>query len=90
MAALGGSMFGIVGVPRHVMQVIMGGTGIVLGLWPSVACAIGVFRPGPFTSPWWAATAVLTAAWFLVLGLRLAVTGVRGARAQTPSVESVT
>ncbi|HEX4779931.1 MAG TPA: hypothetical protein VH301_04210 [Usitatibacter sp.] len=77
MAALGASML-CTEAPGHAAQRVLGVAGIALGLWPAVACAAGVFRPGPFTSPAWATTAVLTAAWFLVAGLGLVVTGVRG------------
>src|SRR5204863_3578149 len=33
----------------------------------------GIFLPGPFTSPYWNATAVSTAFWFLVVGVFLLV-----------------
>ena len=47
--------------------------GISLGAWPFVAWATGIFLPGPFTSPYWNATAVSTAFWFLVVGVFLLV-----------------
>ena len=47
--------------------------GIALGLWSFLAWAIGWFRPGPFTSPYWNITAVSTAAWFLAVGVLLLV-----------------
>jgi hypothetical protein len=68
MAALGSSMISGAGPVRAVKQII-GATGILLGAWPTVAWAIGVFDPGPFTSRWWALTALLTTAWFMALGL---------------------
>jgi len=40
--------------------------GLVVGLWPLAAWATGVFRPGPFTSGTWTATAILTSLWFTV------------------------
>lgn len=89
MAAFGASIF-CIDAPRKLARWAMGGVGIALGLWPAVACAVGVFRPGPFTSPAWAPTAVLTAAWFLLLGSSLVVTGVRGKPALDPALEPVT
>lgn len=89
MAAFGTSIL-CIEIPRHVGRWLLGVPGVVLGLWPSLACALGIFRPGPFTSPAWAATAVLTAAWFLVLGFRLAVAGARGKPAGNAAVGSVT
>ena len=47
--------------------------GITLGAWPFVAWATRIFLPGPFTSPYWNATAVSTAFWFLVVGVFLLV-----------------
>jgi hypothetical protein len=47
--------------------------GISLGAWPFIAWATGIFLPGPFTSPYWNATAVSTAFWFLVVGVFLLV-----------------
>ncbi|HST02463.1 MAG TPA: hypothetical protein VLJ84_12465 [Usitatibacter sp.] len=89
MAAFGVSIL-CIDVPRHATQWVLGSTGIALGLWPSAACALGIFRPGPFTSPAWTATALLTGAWFLLLGLRLIVTGARGAAHRNHAVGPVT
>jgi hypothetical protein len=71
MAALGGSsIIGVTGRARVAKQVI-GATGILLGVWPAVAWAIGVFDPGPFTSRSWPPTALLTTAWFMAMGVIL-------------------
>ncbi|MBO6574004.1 MAG: hypothetical protein JJ896_01190 [Rhodothermales bacterium] len=45
--------------------------GFLVGLWPLVAWIMGPFRPGPFTSGTWAATAILTSAWFVVASVVL-------------------
>ena len=45
--------------------------GFLVGLWPLVAWAAGIFRPGPFTSSSWTATAILTSCWFLVAAVAL-------------------
>ncbi len=42
--------------------------GVLLGAWSFIAWATGMFLPGPFTSPYWNATAVSTAFWFLAVG----------------------
>ena len=69
IAALGGSsMVGVTGRARVAKQVI-GAAGILLGAWPTVAWAIGVFDPGPFTSSLWPLTALLTTAWFMAMGI---------------------
>lgn len=44
-------------------------SGLALGLWPLVAWAQGTFEPGPFTSPLWNTTALLTSVWFLMTGI---------------------
>ena len=49
----------------------LGVSGILLGLWPLVAMATGLFLPGPFTSPLWLPTVVLTSVWFSGLGVML-------------------
>lgn len=65
---------------RRVGSTVLGVVGVALGLWPLVAWAAGVFRPGPFTSPAWIPTAVLTALWFAVLGTLLLAGRVGAAR----------
>lgn len=47
--------------------------GILLGSWPFIAWATGIFIPGPFTSRYWNVTAVSTAFWFLAVGVFLLV-----------------
>ena len=71
MAALGTSgIIAATSVSRaRLVRQITGAAGVVLGAWPTVAWAIGVFDPGPFTSRWWALTALLTAAWFVAMGI---------------------
>jgi hypothetical protein len=67
VAAFGGSILAIAPRPRIVTQLI-GAAGILLGAWPIVAWALGIFDPGPFTSRWWPLTALLTTAWFMAMG----------------------
>ena len=43
--------------------------GVVLGIWPVVAWATRFFDPGPFISPLWNPTAILTSLWFLMFGI---------------------
>lgn len=45
--------------------------GLVVGLWPLVAFVAGPFRPGPFTSSLWTATAIVTGVWFLIAAAAL-------------------
>lgn len=47
---------------------VLAGSGALVGLWPLAAWLGGLFLPGPFGSPTWVPTVMLTAAWFLVLG----------------------
>jgi len=67
VAAFGGSILATAPRPRIATQLI-GATGILLGAWPIVAWALGIFDPGPFTSRWWPPTALLTTAWFMAMG----------------------
>lgn len=53
----------------------VGGIGILVGLWPLVAAASGEFAPGPFTSPYWNATAISVGLWFVFLATSLASLG---------------
>jgi hypothetical protein len=69
MAALGASgVIAATGRARVAKQVI-GAAGILLGAWPTVAWATGIFDPGPFTSSLWPPTALLTTAWFMAIGI---------------------
>lgn len=68
IAALGGSILGAAPRARAVER-LGGAAGILLGAWPIAAWAAGVFVPGPFTSPWWPLTALLTTAWFMAMGV---------------------
>jgi hypothetical protein len=58
-------------------RMILGALGIVVGLWPMVAFAIGEFTPGPFTSPYWTATAIALGVWAALLGGTLIADGLR-------------
>ena len=68
IAALGASLIAFPARARVAKQII-GAAGILLGAWPFLAWAIGVFDPGPFTSRWWALTALVTTAWFMAMGV---------------------
>lgn len=48
-----------------------GSAGVLLGVWPLVAWAAGIFQPSPFTSALWAPTAILTSGWFTAVGIGL-------------------
>jgi hypothetical protein len=73
MAAFGCAILGAEGA--RAVRWLLGGSGIVLGIWPFVAWIAGVFDPGPFTSSRWAPTALLTTAWFIALGAVVLVQG---------------
>jgi hypothetical protein len=49
-------------------RAVVGALGVVVGAWPLIAAARGEFWPGPFTSPYWTATAISLGIWFLLLG----------------------
>jgi hypothetical protein len=42
--------------------------GLLVGMWPVIAALQGEFSPGPFTSPYWTATALSFGLWFLAFG----------------------
>jgi hypothetical protein len=77
MASLGAAILSV-GLRPRVAGWIVGATAVIVGIWPIVAWALGIFEPGPFISKWWALTAVLTAAWFLLLGVALLAQAARG------------
>jgi hypothetical protein len=52
---------------------VLASVGILLGAWSFIAWATGIFLPGPLVSPYWNATAVSTAFWFLAVGVFLLV-----------------
>jgi hypothetical protein len=79
MAAFGSSIMAIRSRFR-VVQWLLGGAGVLLGLWPTVAWIAGIFEPGPFTSRWWAPTALLTTVWFMSMGVMVLVQGTRSER----------
>jgi hypothetical protein len=57
--------------------------GLILGVWPAVA-AVSVFQPGPFVSPLWNPTAILTAFWYLAVGVLVMSTKEAGEVACAP------
>ena len=67
MAGFGCAILGASGA--RAVRWLLGGSGIVFGIWPLAAWIAGVFDPGPFTSRWWAPTALLTTAWFMAIGV---------------------
>jgi|ERR1700680_1558546 len=62
---------GIVGARFHYGAVkwLIGWGGVALGVWPTVAWALGIFDPGPFISRLWPPTALLMTVWFMALGV---------------------
>ena len=78
MAAFGAGLFAA-RLRSRPLQWIFGVSGLALGAWPTIAWAARFFDPGPFVSPLWAPTALLTAAWFLAVGILLAAHGLRRA-----------
>lgn len=71
MAGLGSSILAASGV--RAVKWLLAASGILLGIWPLVAWIAGIFDPGPFTSRWWAPTAVLTTVWFMAIGVMVLV-----------------
>ena len=45
-------------------RLLIGASGVLVGLWPILATVRGEFVPGPFTSPYWTITALTTGVWF--------------------------
>ena len=68
IAALGSGILGA-SFRSRVVQWLLGASGILLGVWPTVAWALGIFVPGPFTSSLWVHTALLTTLWFMAMGI---------------------
>ena len=58
----------------------VGSVGLLVGLWPLVATLRGEFAPAPFTSQYWALTALSTGLWFVALA-----TAVRAPIAPVPA-----
>ena len=67
MAAYSASMLAASTFAR-IIRLPIAAIGILLGMWPLLAWLVGIFQPGPFTSPLWAPTALLTASWYLAFG----------------------
>jgi len=70
IVAFGTGILGAIGNSRLALW-LFGVSGILVGSWPLVAWATGTFEPGPFPSRWWKPTALLTAAWFMSVGIAL-------------------
>jgi hypothetical protein len=58
-------------------RLVVGASGVLVGLWPILAAARGEFVPGPFTSPYWTITALATGAWFGALASALPLRGMQ-------------
>ncbi len=56
---------------RRGLNLVLGLTGLVLGIWPMIAWLSGTFSPGPFISRWWILTALTAALWFMTIGVLL-------------------
>lgn len=69
IAALSAAML----ASNRLLLTLLGVVGIAIGLWPIVAWLGGTFAPGPFVSPLWRTTALVTAAWFTLAGATLFV-----------------
>jgi hypothetical protein len=59
------------GILSRIRAHSFGWLAVVLGTWPLIAWATGIFSPGPFTSAWWNPTAILTALWYAAFGMQL-------------------
>lgn len=55
----------------RLVRLVLAPMGLVVGLWPLAAWVVGAFRPGPFTSGLWTATAIVTSVWFLIASVVL-------------------
>jgi hypothetical protein len=58
---------------RTAWKTILGATGILIGAWPFIEIARRDFLPGPFTSPLWTATALVTGIWIALFGITIAL-----------------
>lgn len=69
LATFGG---GLLFTPRAtVWTKVVGATGTLLGLWTIFEVVRGDFTPGPFTSPYWTATALATGLWVAAFGVTI-------------------
>lgn len=77
MMALGGALLtqARAAATRHLGALMLGGTGVLIGVWPLVAWGTGEFLPGPFTSSLWNETALMISAWFIGLGAFVMLAG---------------
>jgi hypothetical protein len=58
-------------ISRRGLNLVLGLTGLLLGIWPMIAWLSGTFSPGPFISRWWILTALTTALWYMTIGVLL-------------------
>lgn len=63
--------------PHRIRRAIVAVPGLLVGLWPLLALAIGEFQPSVFTSSLWTPTALVTACWFLLAAVILPAIPVR-------------
>jgi hypothetical protein len=70
LAAFGAGM--LLDSPATMWRKLVGGSGVLLGLWTIFEVVRGDFTPGPFTSPHWMATALATGLWVLAFGATIA------------------
>ena len=73
IALIGGAILALSGAMlvesrRWSWSTVVAALGVLTGAWPLIAAARGEFWPGPFTSPYWTATAISLGVWFLLLG----------------------
>lgn len=66
--------------PGLAQRLIVGLSGLVIGLWPIIATALGEFHPSAFTSDLWRPTAVVTSAWFALASVALIWREIRARR----------
>lgn len=76
VALIGAAIFAfgaalLYGEPRRSWRTAVGVLGLLVGAWPVIAALLGEFSPGPFTSPYWTATAISLGLWFLAFGSAL-------------------
>jgi hypothetical protein len=52
---------------RRVGRVVVGASGILIGVWPLAAALQGEYAGGPFVSRFWMANALVVALWYIAL-----------------------
>ncbi|HJU91280.1 MAG TPA: hypothetical protein VJ672_17980 [Gemmatimonadaceae bacterium] len=53
---------------RTPWRIVVGASGILIGIWPLFAALQGEYAGGPFTSEYWRVNAIAIAAWFVGFG----------------------